>query len=354
MRVVFPMTGPNRFLDEQYSYPKPLIEVGGRTMIENAISSYSSLPGVGFTALVSQSDVAAFHLDQVIKQAAKGFSCDVKILSGDTAGALCTAMLAVDSLGDGEILISNYDQELGFDVSAVIAYFRDQKADFGVVSFDSVHPKWSYVRLNESRLVIESAEKKPISRHALAGLYYFRCASDFMNAAKQTVLSAPNDKERFYVSEAINALVLNGSKGVCFTVQREQYHNFYDSAELREFNESRKYSNLSHIHASTKKYVEAFNAKDLANVTSMLSGDAVLYDPNVGEIKGKNAIHAFISKLFDDCNTLSFETKQILVDGDTSIIEFELDIDGKLISGVDIILWKYGEISRIDAYLEVR
>jgi ketosteroid isomerase-like protein len=354
MRVVFPMTGPNRFHDEQHAYPKPLIEVAGRTMIENAISCYSTIPSVGFTALVSQTDVTEFNIDQVIKQATQGFNCDVKILSGDTAGALCTVILAIDTLGEGEILISNYDQELGFDVNNVIAYFRGLKADFGLVSFDSVHPKWSYVRLNESGLVIESAEKKPISRHALAGLYYFRCAGDFINAAKQVVLDAPTDKKRFYVSEVINTLVLNGSKGACFKVKREQYHNFYDSAEIREFNESRKYTDLSHVRASTKKYVEAFSSKNIQEISSMLSLDAVFIDPIKGEIKGKNAIHNFIYKLFEDCRTLSFVEKNILVDSETSIIEFELDIDGELISGVDIILWKYGKISRLEAYFTTR
>ena len=35
--------------------------------------------------------------------------------------------------------------------------------DAGVITFESVHPRWSYVRLDSENRVTETAEKRPIS-----------------------------------------------------------------------------------------------------------------------------------------------------------------------------------------------
>jgi len=54
-----------------------------------------------------------------------------------------------------------------------IAAFRRQELDAGTIVFDSVHPRWSFVKTNEKGLVIEAAEKRPPSRNATAGFYHF-------------------------------------------------------------------------------------------------------------------------------------------------------------------------------------
>ena len=53
--------------------------------------------------------------------------------------------------------------------------------DGGVIVFDSVHPRWSFVRVDKAGFVIETAEKRPISRLATAGFYYFRRGADFVD-----------------------------------------------------------------------------------------------------------------------------------------------------------------------------
>ena len=354
MKIVFPMTGANRFTDNRYIYPKPLIDIGGRTMIENAISNYEVFPDAEFITIVNQQDVSEYNLDQMIKRATEGLSSSVRVLSGQTEGALCTTLLVSDCFSDEELIISNYDQHLGFDVAEALCFFRNSDADFGVVSFDSVHPKWSYVRLDEIGSVIESAEKKPISRHALAGLYYFRKGSDFTDSAMNTILHAGSDKEQFYLSEAINASILAGLKGACFKIGRDEYHNFYDSSELREFIDNKTSVKKHLITLLTEAYVKAFDAQDLDKLAGMLAEDAILYDPSVGEVKTKKSILEFVAQIFTENDRLNFVAKRVVVDKEQSVIEFLLTLGSTVVKGVDLIAWENGKIKRIDAYLETQ
>ncbi len=43
-----------------------------------------------------------------------------------------------------------------------------------MVTFESLHPRWSFVRRGGNGLVSEAAEKRVISRDAIAGFYYYR------------------------------------------------------------------------------------------------------------------------------------------------------------------------------------
>jgi ketosteroid isomerase-like protein len=268
---------------------------------------------------------------------------------------LCTTLLMSDQLGGDELIISNYDQDLGFNVGAALRFFRDENADFGVISFNSIHPKWSYVRISDTGAVIEAAEKNPISKDALVGLYYFRSSDEFIDAAKRTILAAPADKEQFFISEVINTLVLAGMAGVCYKIEREEYRNFYDSSELKDFIERAKAKEKSadDILANTKKYISAFAARDLAAISDLMENNAILYDSSAGEVKSRDNIIQFVEQLFSSHETLSFEEKRVIVEGQRSVIEFVLKLDSLMIRGVDIIDWHNGKIQRIDAYLEV-
>ncbi|NVK00403.1 MAG: nuclear transport factor 2 family protein [Oceanospirillaceae bacterium] len=356
MKVVFPMTGPNWFADEQHAFPKPLVDVAGRTMFENAVDAFREFDDLEILVAINERDAKDYHLDQVIKRATEGLKSNIRILSRETAGALCTTLLLSDLFGEDELLISNYDHHINFRVADALQYFRAENADFGVISFDSVHPKWSYVRLDETESVIESTEKNPISKHALVGMYYFRSSGNFVKGAKETILSSPSDKDRFYTSEVINALVLAGLKGRCYKIAKHQYRNFYDSSELKDFNEQASVNRggSDRILANTKLYIRKFDSKDVLGVASLLTEGATLYDPKIGEVVGRAAIVEFVGKLFEEHGKLNFVAKRIVVGEDCSVIEFILTLDSSTIRGIDLITWRDDQIERIEAYLEVQ
>lgn len=353
MNILFPMNGHNRFADDQYAYPKPLIELGGETMVEAALRPYIKLTDTSISVALSKKDVNEHNLDEVLKRIAEPSNIQISILSGETAGSLCTSLLLAEQLeSDGELLIVDYDQYIGFDINDVLLFFRSQEADFGVVSFESVHPKWSYVRLDDVGDVIEASEKKPISKNALAGIYYFKSSDFFKTAAKKTLLEASAEKLTFYVSDALNAYILLGKVGKQYRVPRTAYRKFYDANEVHD--------HISMLAAdrtvgiSTKRYVDGFNRRDLEIVSELLANDIILYDPNEGKITGKSAVLDFVAKLFDENPELRFIAKRIICEANRSVIEFTLHLSSVSIHGCDVIQWVDGKITNLHAYLEIK
>jgi hypothetical protein len=57
--------------------------------------------------------------------------------------------------------------------------------------------------------------------------------------------------------------------------------------------------------------------------------------------------------LFAGCNKLSFVARNIFVDGDTTLIEFVLTLDDKVLTGIDLIEWRNGKMRELRAYLDV-
>ena len=56
------------------------------------------------------------------------------------------------------------------------------------------------------------AEKSPISNYASTGLFYFRSAELFMRAAEWVLKENMHTNGEFYLSSALNYLIMNGEK----------------------------------------------------------------------------------------------------------------------------------------------
>ncbi|MDA9000669.1 nuclear transport factor 2 family protein [Gammaproteobacteria bacterium] len=355
MNVLFPMTGPIHYKGEEYFYPKPLISINGKLMIESSIEVFNSIENVKIIPIILAKDATKYKLDDVLQQTLLGCEHEILQLNEPTDGALCTCLLASDNVDQAqELVIANYDQYLDVDITSVCQYFRDNQADFGVISFDSVHPKWSYVKLDSNGMIMEAAEKKPISRNAIAGFYYFRSAQIFVDAAKGVLSSSSSDKEAYFISESINQCVLQGMKGLSYSINSKSYRNFYDANELKEFVRQSQKSDSTLSSGIIKKavdYVSAFNNRDLSVIESMFARDCSLYDPNIGEISGRASILKFMSELFDN-EHFSFVSSSIFSNENSASVEFVLTINNISTRGVDIITWDAGKIVKIYAYLE--
>jgi len=103
----------------------------------------------------------------------------------------------------------------------------------------------------------------------------------------------------------------------------------------------------------TEQYIEAFDSKDLTKCAELFTDDFALEDPVVKRIEGKVEVLKAIKSIFDSCDRLSFEAKNIYQDGQTTIIEFVLKLDGTTLTGIDIIEWKDNKMKELRAYLDV-
>ena len=237
INVLLPAMGTSAFFKDAY-FPKPLTEINGKTMLEMVIDDYSNLEPKNYIFVFSDEDCKKFHIDASAKILTP--ASQVIKLSHQTAGALCTCIMAVEYVNDDTpLIIANSDQIIEEDYKKVIKHFDEIVADVGVITFPNIHPRWSYARKKGDE-VIEVAEKRPISKDAIAGFYYFKKGSDFIEAAKNAMMKQNNLDGRYYISAAINELILLGKKVGYYNIEKEQYRSFYSPAKIKEYEESKK------------------------------------------------------------------------------------------------------------------
>lgn len=235
VNVLLPAMGTSAFFKDAY-FPKPLIEINGKTMVEMVIDNYKNIDLKNYIFVFSDDDCKKFHIDDSVKMLT-GTSRVIK-LSNQTDGALCTCLMAVEYVNDDTpLIIANSDQMIDVDYNEVLKHFEEINADAGVITFPNIHPRWSYARKNGGE-VVEVAEKRPISKNAIAGFYYFRKGSDFIQAAKNALIKQNNHEGRYYISASINELILMGKKIGYFDIRKEQYKSFYSPAKIKEYEES--------------------------------------------------------------------------------------------------------------------
>jgi dTDP-glucose pyrophosphorylase len=235
MIVVMLMAGSNESFQQQgFAYAKPLVEIDGRPIAEHAWSCLKSIGDCKFVFVIRKEDDMRFHLGDMLGLLEP--TASIVRTEGATAGAACTALLAIQHLAaDEELLIANGDQVFTADVGAAIDDFRARKLDAGTLVFDSVHPRWSFVRLGSDGLVIEAAEKRPLSRLATAGLYYFRSARDYVQAAQTMIRKGASVNGAYYVCPTFNELILQSRRVGVVQIDREQYVSLATPQAVEEY-----------------------------------------------------------------------------------------------------------------------
>lgn len=111
---------------------------------------------------------------------------------------------------------------------------------------------------------------------------------------------------------------------------------------------------MADIRQLTAGYVAAFDARDLDKLADYLADGFELTDPEVTALTPKGDVLDYIRGLFNGHESLSFEAQSILVDGDASVIHFTLTLDAFVLDGVDVITWKSGKMTSMQAYLTPR
>jgi NDP-sugar pyrophosphorylase family protein len=210
MQVIVPLAGRGtRFEEKGYTFPKPLIEIGNQSMIEMVLENMQ-LPAEAQVTFVCRSEhLGRFHLDDVLRLLVPGSR--IVSLQNETAGALCSVLLAVDHLQlEGPLLIANGDQIFSSSIASYYDACRAPGVDGCILTFSATHPRWSFARTDADGRVIAVAEKRPISRQATAGFYYFRRASDLVAGAEQMILKGLRTADQFFVCPVYNELILGG------------------------------------------------------------------------------------------------------------------------------------------------
>ena len=210
MNVLIPMAGAgSRFAEQGYTFPKPLIEVGNKPMIQVVVDNLNI--DANYIFIVQKEHYEQYNLETVLNLVKP--NCTIVQVEGVTEGAACTTLLAREYIDNEEpLIIANSDQFVEWNSNEVLYAFSTEGVGGGILTFESSHPKWSYARTDENGWVTEVAEKKPISSNATVGIYYYARGSDYVNCADGMVEKDIRTNNEFYVCPVYNEFIERGGK----------------------------------------------------------------------------------------------------------------------------------------------
>ena len=210
MNVLVPMAGAgSRFAKVGYTFPKPLIEVRGKPMIQVVVEALNV--EAQYTYVVQKEHYEKYNLQYLLNLLTP--NCNIVQVDGITEGAACTTLLAKEFINtDDPLIMTNSDQLILWDSNETLYAFNNDNVDGGIVTFPATHPKWSFAKLGDDGYVCEVAEKKPISNHATAGIYYWKHGSDYVKYAEQMIAKDIRVNNEFYVCPVYNEAIEDGKK----------------------------------------------------------------------------------------------------------------------------------------------
>jgi HAD superfamily hydrolase (TIGR01509 family) len=218
MNVLIPMAGAgSRFQQAGYTFPKPLIDVKGKPMIQLVVENLGI--DANFIFVVQKEHRNKYNLDTLLNL----ISSNSKIVEVDglTEGAACTALLAKEHIdNDNPLFFANSDQFVEWDSTEFMYKMNETDADGGIVSFRATHPKWSFAKVDENGLVTEVAEKNPISDIATVGYYYWKHGSDFVKYAEEMIEKDIRVNNEFYVCPVFNQAIEDGKEIRTFDIPK--------------------------------------------------------------------------------------------------------------------------------------
>ncbi|NMZ69249.1 hypothetical protein SAMN05216370_0477 [Pseudomonas peli] len=232
INILILAAGPVEFENHDGGYPLCLTEVDGAPLLERVIESTRQVQDSRYVYAFLEKDLEHFHLDQIAQLITPDAS--IARIPACTQGSACTALLAASGLdGDAELLVISANELVDVNLAEVLVDFRARNLDGGTITFRSVHPRYSYVRLDDQGLVIEAAQQNPISQSATVGVFWFSRTHEFVDAVKGMIRKSASSDGKFYVAPAYNEMVLRQKRIGVFQVDKGKYHPVKTERQLQ-------------------------------------------------------------------------------------------------------------------------
>ncbi|MGO2355545.1 MAG: glycosyltransferase family 2 protein [Marinomonas foliarum] len=222
--IIIPMAGmSSRFFKAGYSKPKYMLEAKGKTLFEYSVLSFKKYFESELFVFVIRDiyETKKFVIDKIKKIGIKFFK--IVCLDVETKGQAETVFLGLDSLDENESLtifnIDTFRPKFSYpDISS--------KEDGYLEVFQGSGDNWSFVlpETEESTLLVETAEKRPISDLCCTGLYYFKKISDFKLAYNDYLNKSKEfwEKGELYVAPLYNFLIASEKRIHYHRIERDE------------------------------------------------------------------------------------------------------------------------------------
>ncbi|GAB7200017.1 glycosyltransferase family 2 protein [Dickeya oryzae] len=239
MNIIILAAGEEYIASKDNKYPLCLTELHGRSIIQHIADSLN-FENNEILFIFQEKHIRKYHLSTIVELLSSGKGL-VTSVPENTAGAATSALLGAVSLNQDEpLLIISSNQLTDIDYDCFTKNMLDMQYDAGTVIFEAIHPRYSFVSLDDDGLVNEASEKKPISKNATAGIYWFKSTALFVDSVKNMIRKDARVDSKFYICPSLNEVILAGGKVGVFRIDKDDYHPLKNVYQVEEFfNEAR-------------------------------------------------------------------------------------------------------------------
>lgn len=226
MQTIITAAGDSRktFGMAGFGSPKGLVVVDGKTVLQHAIEAYT-LDFSSLRVAVNEDEAKEWRVDAYVRE--RFPESKVIRVSSEARGALASALLASSDLDmDEPLIIAAGDSQVNFSINRYVENFMASDFNASTVVFSSSGRRWSYVATDSNGKVVEVSEKYEVGNLATTGLFVFKTAQSFMDAAKWVLMSNATVNDKFYVSTTLNFLISQGLDIGYEMISRNQYKSW--------------------------------------------------------------------------------------------------------------------------------
>jgi NDP-sugar pyrophosphorylase family protein len=221
VQIVIPMSGlGQRFINDGYKTPKPLIKVDNKPIIEHVVNLFPGEKNINFICNDK-------HLSQTnMRDILNSFCPQGKIykvpIEGRQGPVHAISFIFDDIDDDKEVIVSYCDYGTWWDYQGFLKDTRERNADGAIACYRGFHPHMlgtdNYAFLKEtqtdSRWMSAIQEKKPftdnrMNEYASNGTYYFKTGAIMKKYFQELMNLELKVKNEYYVSMVYNLLIRN-------------------------------------------------------------------------------------------------------------------------------------------------
>jgi RpiB/LacA/LacB family sugar-phosphate isomerase len=205
--MLIPVAGKaQRFADEGYSMPKPLIMAKTKQIIDWSLESVDTTD-CNLIFAVRLDHINNHAIDEILREKF-GDDIQIVVVDHDTDGSVSTCLIAKEQINNDMPLIiytpDVYFQNT-FDPDSI-----PEDSDGFLLTFKANSPAHSYVELDKDGIATRTAEKSVISANAAVGLYYYKSGRMFVDYAEEMVNKNERTKDEFYICPMYNYMIRDG------------------------------------------------------------------------------------------------------------------------------------------------
>lgn len=239
---LMPMAGKGqRFIDEGFKIPKPLIHINKVPMLKRSINC---LPSSNKNILVLRKDLKSLNLiKKEIKKSIDNF--EIKVLKSITSGQAMTVYESVKNIKETNqfITVGAVDTEVSYDSSMFNKLLRKDKTDIIVWGFKNyklaqINPKmYGWVisdkkKINSVKVKIEP--KKNENAHVITGVFTFRNLEILKNVIESLIKSKDKVNGEYYLDSCISHGIKKNYS--CKLLEVRSYISWGTPLELKIYN----------------------------------------------------------------------------------------------------------------------